>query len=577
VGVLFGPHGTEDFLTEQDMEMFFDTRWKVHHNSNRLGIRLLGPNPQWARNNGGEAGLHPSNIHDCEYAIGSINFSGDTPIILTNDGPSLGGFVCPVTICEAEMWKVGQFKPNDKIHFKLLNHKQARELKYQQNERLKLIRDRHWESRFDQNQLNNGGILYQQEKTATSPKIIVRMAGDRYLLIEYGPLVLDLDLRFRVHVLMEWFKARDIIGVLELSPGVRSLQISYDNEQISLARLLDIIIIAEQKIGLLDDQILESRVIKLPIALDDPWNKGAIERYQKSVRKEAPYLPCNLEFITRMNGLDSKQQVLDIICQAQYMVLGLGDVYLGAPCAVPLDPRHRLLTSKYNPARTYTPEGSVGIGGAYMCIYGMESPGGYQLVGRTIPVWDQYTQNRNSKDGKPWLLRFFDRIQFYPVSANELVALRRQYSADQLKLEIENRQFRVADYHQFLEDNQGDIETFRNKQQIAFNKEVQHWHDTGMIGGEASIEEENQHHGEPEETLPEGVFALRAASGGCVLSLLAEVGDTLEKNQDVVVFEAMKMEYKVAALQAGKLEAYKVQPGDIVHQGQIIALVKAAS
>jgi biotin carboxyl carrier protein len=98
-----------------------------------------------------------------------------------------------------------------------------------------------------------------------------------------------------------------------------------------------------------------------------------------------------------------------------------------------------------------------------------------------------------------------------------------------------------------------------------------------MIGGEASIEEENQHHSEPEEPLPEGVFALRAASGGCVLSLLAEVGDTLEKDQDVVVFEAMKMEYKVAALQAGKLEAYKVQPGDTVHQGQIIALVKAGS
>jgi urea carboxylase len=46
---------------------------------------------------------------------------------------------------------------------------------------------------------------------------------------------------------------------------------------------------------------------------------------------------------------------------------GLGDVYLGAPCAVPLDPRHRLMTSKYSPARTFTAEGTVGIGGVYMC------------------------------------------------------------------------------------------------------------------------------------------------------------------------------------------------------------------
>ena len=73
-------------------------------------MRLTGPKPDWARESGGEAGLHPSNIHDCEYAIGSINFTGDSPVILTRDGPSLGGFVCPVTIAKAELWKVGQVK-----------------------------------------------------------------------------------------------------------------------------------------------------------------------------------------------------------------------------------------------------------------------------------------------------------------------------------------------------------------------------------------------------------------------------------------------------------------------------------
>ena len=64
-----------------------------------------------------------------------------------------------------------------------------------------------------------------------------------------------------------------------------------------------------------------------------------------------------------------------IVFDASYLVLGLGDVYLGAPVATPLDPRHRLVTTKYNPARTWTPENAVGIGGAYLCIYGMEGPG----------------------------------------------------------------------------------------------------------------------------------------------------------------------------------------------------------
>jgi allophanate hydrolase subunit 1 len=80
----------------------------------------------------------------------------------------------------------------------------------------------------------------------------------------------------------------------------------------------------------------------------------------------------------RINGLASVEDVPKTIFDTSYMILGLGDVYLGAPCAVPVDPRHRLLTSKYNPARTYTAEGTVGIGGVYMCIYGMDSPGGYQ-------------------------------------------------------------------------------------------------------------------------------------------------------------------------------------------------------
>jgi len=89
VGVLNGPHGAPGFFTDKTIEMFFATAWEVHYNSNRLGIRLIGPKPTFARNDGGDAGLHPSNIHDCEYAIGSVNFTGDMPIILTRDGPSL--------------------------------------------------------------------------------------------------------------------------------------------------------------------------------------------------------------------------------------------------------------------------------------------------------------------------------------------------------------------------------------------------------------------------------------------------------------------------------------------------------
>ncbi|MCG8672619.1 MAG: 5-oxoprolinase/urea amidolyase family protein, partial [Pseudomonadales bacterium] len=97
VSVLYGPHGAPEFFTPEDIETFFATEWEVHFNSSRTGVRLVGPKPDWARQDGGEAGLHPSNIHDNAYTIGAVDFTGDMPVILGPDGPGLGGVVCPVT------------------------------------------------------------------------------------------------------------------------------------------------------------------------------------------------------------------------------------------------------------------------------------------------------------------------------------------------------------------------------------------------------------------------------------------------------------------------------------------------
>ena len=118
IGVLYGPHGAPDFFTAGDIDTFFATEWEVHYNSSRTGVRLIGPKPKWARRDGGEAGLHPSNIHDNAYAIGAIDFTGDMPVILGPDGPSLGGFVCPAVIVDCELWKMGQLKPGDRVRFR---------------------------------------------------------------------------------------------------------------------------------------------------------------------------------------------------------------------------------------------------------------------------------------------------------------------------------------------------------------------------------------------------------------------------------------------------------------------------
>ena len=164
-----------------------------------------------------------------------------------------------------------------------------------------------------------------------------------------------------------------------------------------------------------------------------------------TVRKDAPWCPSNLEFIRRINDLDSIDAVKRIVFDASYLVMGLGDVYLGAPVATPLDPRHRLVTTKYNPARTWTAENSVGIGGAYLCVYGMEGPGGYQFVGRTLQMWNRYRATADFA-GRPYLLRFFDQIRFYEVSADDLLRIRADFPLGRYPLRIEETELSLADY-----------------------------------------------------------------------------------------------------------------------------------
>ncbi len=217
----------------------------------------------------------------------------------------------------------------------------------------------------------------------------------------------------------------------------------------------------------------------LPLSWDDPATRLAIQRYMQVVRDDAPWCPWNIEFIRRINGLDSVDDVQRIVFDASYLVLGLGDVYLGAPVATPVDPRHRLVTTKYNPARTSTAQNSVGIGGSYLCIYGMEGPGGYQFVGRTVQVWNR--DRLGPHFTQPWLLRTFDQIRWFPVSPDELLQQREAQAAGVLAIDIEDTTFCLDDHQRFLDEHARDIDVFRTRQQAAFAEERARWEATGEL------------------------------------------------------------------------------------------------
>ncbi|HEY5716499.1 MAG TPA: urea carboxylase, partial [Psychromonas sp.] len=358
IRVIYGPHGAPDFFCPEDIDAFFAATWKVHFNSSRTGVRLMGPKPKWARHDGGEAGLHPSNIHDNAYAVGTIDFTGDMPVILGPDGPSLGGFVCPVTIIKADLWKIGQLKAGATIRFQAVSIKDAQQLEMQQIKQLAA-------GQFTEQQLPTelpvSAIIKQIDKTEHSEQVVYRASGEDYLLVEYGQQVLDVALRFRVHALMLQLQSMKIAGIEELTPGIRSLQVHYNNLQLPLDKLLALLSQAEDALGDVSQLSVPSRIVHIPLSWDDYATRLAIKKYDELVRKDAPWCPDNIEFIRRINGLDSVEEVKEIVFSASYLVMGLGDVYLGAPVATPLDPRHRLVTTKYNPARTWTPENAVGI------------------------------------------------------------------------------------------------------------------------------------------------------------------------------------------------------------------------
>jgi urea carboxylase len=530
LAVRYGPHGAPDFFTPEDITTLFASAYEVHHNSARTGVRLIGPKPAWARPDGGEAGLHPSNIHDTPYAIGAIDFTGDMPILLGPDGPSLGGFVCPAVVTRGDLWKLGQLKPGDKVRF------------YRADAAPTII-----ETRKD---------------------TVIRRAGDENILIEFGDMKLDFALRLRVQALRDAMAAEKISGLVDLTPGIRSLQVHFDATVTTAEKISGAVNSLLPHLPAPEDMVVPARTLYLPLSWNDSTVRLAMQKYQETTRADAPWCPDNIEFIRRINGLASIEDVKRIVFDAAYLVLGLGDVYLGAPVATPYDPRHRLVTTKYNPARPWTPQNAVGIGGAYMCIYGMEGPGGYQLFGRTIQVWNTF--DRRAPFEQPWLVRNFDQVRFVPVDEAELLELRAAFPHGKYQPRIEPSAFSLREHLAFSAQNAASIAAFQTTQRAAFAAEREDWIARGLHKFEAP----DLPPAPPEDALPPGARAVVAPVPGSLWQVMKAPGDVVAAGETLMILESMKMEVRIPAPAAGHLTAVNAVPGQTVRAGQRLGVIQ---
>ncbi|MCD2112262.1 urea carboxylase [Rhodococcus rhodochrous] len=568
LAVTEGPQPAPAYFTADDLQQFYDATWTVQTHANRTGIRLDGPKPTWSRTDGGDAGLHPSNLHDNPYSVGALNVSGDTPILLGPDGPSLGGFACPLTVVSGHRWKLGQIRPGDSLRFVPVTDEGAVELRNSAARGADL-------PPVARQSAPDGGRLGRIEPFLDHPEVVYLRGGDDNILVEYGDMVLDLGLRMWVHALSEALAATRLPGIVDVTPGVRSLHIHFDPGVLPQYRLLGVLQDLETELPATRDLVVPSRTVRLPLSFDDPSIAEAISRYRSGVRDEAPWLPSNTEFIRRINGFDSVEQVRDTVFDAEYLVLGLGDVYLGAPLAVPLDPRHRLVTTKYNPARTWTPSDAVGIGGKYLCVYGMESPGGYQLVGRTIPIWSGYRQTGPFEEDKPWLFRFFDRIVWEAVTPEQLLEHRAAAKAGRFDADISDGIFALADHLRFLEDNVDSIDAFHAAQSRAFDSEKQAWLEAGEFDRVDSEPIEVSTVGDPLAGMPPGAVVVDAPMVGNVWRVEVAEGDTVAAGDTAVILEAMKLEMPVPSKTTGTVLKVLVSPGTKVAPGTPLLVIGA--
>ncbi|MFC7616581.1 carboxyltransferase domain-containing protein [Actinokineospora soli] len=237
--------------------------------------------------------------------------------------------------------------------------------------------------------------------------------------------------------------------------------------------------------------------------------------------------------------------------------------------ATPLDPRHRLVTTKYNPARTWTPEGGVGIGGAYMCVYGMESPGGYQLIGRTAPIWSGLRQYGPFEPGVPWLLRFFDRVSFFPVGPDDLLDYRADLLAGRVEVEITEGGFSLAEHNRFLAEHADGIAAFRARQGAAFEAERVAWE----AAGEFAPRPEPEPASPVAVTVPPGGSVVEAPLSASVWRVDARPGDAVAAGTPLLRLEAMKLEVVVRAPVDGVVADILVSPGQHLSAGHALAVI----
>ena len=258
-----------------------------------------------------------------------------------------------------------------------------------------------------------------------SIKTRYRIAGDHFLVVNCGDSF-SLRNSFKIIVLCDQLRKIECRGIRGISSSINSLMIDYDPFEIATADLIQEVRKLE---GLTNHrkEVLSVRAIQMPVLYGDQWTRSCAKNFQ---------VPPNLEFVSEYNKM-GVAELIQMHTSSTYRVIYIGFTP-GLPCFVPIEPASRITAPKYKIPRTRTPKGTLGIGGILQCIYPLESPGGYQMLGRTpLLIYDLKRSNPVFEDDII-LFRPGDKIFFFSINHAEYQAIERNLSTYAYQIQEED-------------------------------------------------------------------------------------------------------------------------------------------
>ncbi|KAI1620988.1 urea amidolyase [Exophiala viscosa] len=595
LAALPGPWFSDEYLTHEGQKHLFSSSYKVSFNSSRTGIRLEGPPPAWGRKDGGEGGSHPSNMVSFGCATGSVSFTGDSGVIMPVDGPNQTGFIVTHVVIRADMWKLGQLRPGDTVTFVPVTWTQAmsqerrlddyvqsiglqREPTSQPGTRAAMLTNLEATPSAD----HGDGVICKIDAEDDRPALILRQSGERAISCLYGTGNFDVKIRARIQQISNLIRNETPIGFERyLATEACSLLFHFDPELTTQVEAVRTILSLSQSIPDVTTSKIPSRMIHLPAVFDADECRETEQRYMVLQRAKAVYLPDNIDFIRRSNGLKTREDVKKSYFEVPYLVIAVGWLS-GLPIYVQVDPRHRLVVPKYNPSRTFTKAGSLGTGGATSAIYPSDSPGGYQVWGVTIPgiCWDVYGRKPGFSPSRPWLFEAFDQVVFHSVGRSEFDAAAKAFQAGRYQIRIEECVFDMAEYNKLYEETHEEVVHMKRMQEKCTEQELakemvlyDEWQEEVRRVQQSKEAEKKLR---SEVSRDSSMIEVPATMISNVWKVEVQVGQVVGGGSVVVVLEAMKMEIAVRSPSGPgsyKVEGILKESGDTVEAGDVLILL----